>query len=188
MLKQFAPGQQQKQRELDAEALRLRMEELSYSELAERLGVDQKTARARVRRAEERVLEELVHETAVAKQRTMMRLDRALRAAWERFEAEEDPDRKLKWHCQILKSLDLYRKLWGLGQSDGAGTQPPTVFAQQATITQIDPAITRALLGRDPIPLPGHAPAEAETPLRVEIDAPSEPPDRELRRDIKGVF
>jgi hypothetical protein len=175
MLKQFNPEVQARQRELDAAELRLHVdEELSFAELGDRLAVNEETARRRVRRAEQRALKELAHQVAAAKQKHTLRLERLLRRGWKDYDKDPSPKR---YEC-ILKTLEQLRKVWGLGEQNAPDAPTaPTVFAQQASITQLDPATVRALLGRDPIPIPGRAPITMESPLLIENDAPAESPE-----------
>jgi hypothetical protein len=170
MLKQFDPGAQERQRELDAAALRLRIdEELSFAELAKRLDVNEETARRRVRRAEQRALRELAHEKAAALQKHTLRLERLLRRGWQDYENDPSPKR----YELLLKTLTEFRKTWGLGLGEGnAVPTGPTIIAQQANFAPVNLNLlneARARLGRPPLPLAQERQAEA-------VGQPSAPP------------
>jgi predicted DNA-binding protein (UPF0251 family) len=156
-------------RALEDEAYRLHVEEArTYGGVAENMGCSRRTAIRRVARAEARMARRLQSTTAQVRARQEQRYEALLARAWPQDGDAPTP----KEVANILSILSRIDRLWGLDRN------PPiepaaSVYARRATITQLDPATTRALLGRDPIPLPGPDPIELEAPLHARGFVPS---------------
>jgi hypothetical protein len=168
---------------VDAEAYRLRVGELlTIDQVAERMGCSHSTAVERCKRAERRYAAR--NDASISQARA--RQERRYESLLSRLAREWTGPLTEKQAATMASVISKIDRLWGLDRSPPA-EQVPTVIAKHATITALDPAVTRALLGRDPIPIPGRAPIEVEAPLLVENDAPSEPPEGEARGNCRAT-
>jgi hypothetical protein len=155
-------------RALEDQAYQLHVEQMrTYGEVAEKMGCSRRTAIRRVARAEGRMARLL--QSTIAQMRA--RQERRYEALLSRLAREWTGPLTEKQAATMASVIAKIDRLWGLDRSAPA-EHSPTVIAQHATIAPLDASAVRALLGRDPIPLPGRAPITVETPLLVENDAP----------------